>query len=40
MKLRRWMICSDGYFRMMRDYIVNGKLQGRYGRAKVDLPQA
>jgi hypothetical protein len=31
---------SDGYFRMMRDYIVNGKLQGSYGRATLTTPKA
>ncbi|MES2073542.1 MAG: alpha/beta hydrolase [Pseudomonadota bacterium] len=30
---------SDGYNRMMRDYIFNGKLQGSYGKAQIEQPK-
>jgi len=29
----------DGYFRMMRDYIRNGRLDGSYGSAKINFPK-
>lgn len=30
---------SDGYFRMMRDFIIDGKVSGAYGSSSVDKPR-